>query len=61
MALGRGILMKNNGNVDIIGYVDADWAGNPMDKKSISGFYMFVGGNFVTCALKHRSRVSCDG
>jgi hypothetical protein len=39
--------MKNNGNVDIIGYVDADWAGNLVDRKSTSSFCMFVGGNLV--------------
>lgn len=58
MAPGRGILMKNNGNVDIIGYADADWAGNPVDRKSTSGFCMFVGGNLVTWKSKKQTAVA---
>ncbi|KAL3745200.1 hypothetical protein ACJRO7_014331, partial [Eucalyptus globulus] len=26
---GKGILMKNNGHTELVGYTDADWAGNP--------------------------------
>ena len=30
---------------DLIGYTDADWAGNPINRRSISGFtYTFAGG-----------------
>jgi Reverse transcriptase (RNA-dependent DNA polymerase) len=47
-APGRGILMQNNGYVDIVGYADADWAGDPIDRKSTLDFCMFVGGNLVT-------------
>ncbi|XP_042519266.1 uncharacterized protein LOC122093079 [Macadamia integrifolia] len=46
--LGRGILMKNNGHTEIVGYTDADWARSPMDRKSTTGFCTFVGGNIVT-------------
>ncbi|XP_048440597.1 uncharacterized mitochondrial protein AtMg00810-like [Pyrus x bretschneideri] len=47
-SIGRGILMCNNGHTQISGYTDADWAGNSLDRKSITGFCTFVGGNFVT-------------
>jgi Reverse transcriptase (RNA-dependent DNA polymerase) len=57
-APGRGILMKNNGHVDIVGYSDADWAGNPTDRRSTSGFCTFVGGNLVTWKSKKQTVVT---
>ncbi|CAL9012606.1 unnamed protein product, partial [Prunus brigantina] len=38
----RGILMKKNDNVHILGYTDADWAGNCLDRKSTTGYCAFV-------------------
>lgn len=55
---GRGILMKCHGHVDIMGYSDADWAGSPVDRRSTSGFCMFVGGNLVTWKSKKQSVVA---
>ncbi|XP_061368720.1 uncharacterized mitochondrial protein AtMg00810-like [Gastrolobium bilobum] len=46
--LGKGIWLKKNNHTDIIGYVDANWAGSPYDRRSTSGFCTFVGGNLVT-------------
>ncbi|XP_004289307.1 PREDICTED: uncharacterized mitochondrial protein AtMg00810-like [Fragaria vesca subsp. vesca] len=46
--VGRGLLFKNNGGTYIAGYVDADWAGNSLDRKSTTGFCTLVGGNMVT-------------
>jgi Reverse transcriptase (RNA-dependent DNA polymerase) len=57
-APGRGILMRNNGHVNITGYSDADWAGNPIDRKSTSGFCTFVGGNLVTWKSKKQATVA---
>lgn len=57
-APGRGILMKNHGFVDLMGYTDADWAGNPLDRKSTTGFCMFVGGNLVTWRSKKQGVVA---
>ena len=55
---GRGVLMKNNGRTDIVAYTDADWAGNPIDRKSTTGFCMFVGGNLVTWKSKKQTVVA---
>jgi hypothetical protein len=55
---GRGILMKNNGRVDIVGYAEADWAGNSFDRKSTNGFYMFVGENLVIWKSKKQTSVA---
>jgi hypothetical protein len=42
----KEIWMKNNGNNDLCGYSDADWA-RSFDRKSTTGFCTFVGGNLV--------------
>jgi Reverse transcriptase (RNA-dependent DNA polymerase) len=57
-APGRGIFMQKHGYVNIIGYTDADWAGCPHDRKSTSGFCMFVGGNAVTWRSKKQAVVA---
>ncbi|XP_068340362.1 uncharacterized mitochondrial protein AtMg00810-like [Pyrus communis] len=66
--IGRGILMRNNNHTHISGYTDADWAGNALDCKSITGFCTFVEGNLVTWKSKKQSvvtrsstKVSCYG
>ncbi|XP_038715065.1 secreted RxLR effector protein 161-like [Tripterygium wilfordii] len=51
-SIGRGILMKNNGHSQILGYTDADWAGNTLDRKSMTGYCVFDGGNLVSWKSK---------
>ncbi|XP_068332795.1 uncharacterized protein [Pyrus communis] len=50
-SIGQGIIMRNNSTA-ISGYTDADWAGNALDRKSTTGYCMFVGGNLVTWKSK---------
>ncbi|KAM2009450.1 hypothetical protein ACFX16_004219 [Malus domestica] len=57
-SVGRDILMKKNNHTTIIGYTDADWAGNSIDRKSTTGFCTFVGGNLVTWKSKKQSVVA---
>ncbi|XP_062005695.1 uncharacterized mitochondrial protein AtMg00810-like [Rosa rugosa] len=57
-SVGRGIMLKNNGNTNIMGYADADWAGNALDRKSTTGFCTFVGGNLVTWRSKKQSVIA---
>ncbi|BBG96552.1 transposable element gene [Prunus dulcis] len=57
-SIGRGILMRKNGNNQIIGYSDADCAGCQIDQKSTTGYCTFVGGNLVTWKSKKQSVVA---
>jgi Reverse transcriptase (RNA-dependent DNA polymerase) len=41
---GKGIWMKNNNSNTVCDYSDADWA-RSFDRKSTTGFYIFVGRN----------------
>lgn len=47
-SVGRGIVMINNGHTQITGYSDSDWAGNVIDRKSTTGFYIFLGENLIS-------------
>ena len=41
-----------------MGYTDADWAGNPIDRRSTAGYFTFVGGNLVTWKSKKQKVVA---
>ena len=56
--IGRGIVMRRNGHTDIIGFSDSDWAGNTIDRRSTTGYCMFVGGNLVSWKSKKQPVVA---
>ncbi|CAM8893336.1 unnamed protein product [Rhodiola kirilowii] len=43
-----GIWYTKDTNSDLVGFCDADWAGNAEDRKSTSGGCFFLGNNFVS-------------
>ena len=49
---GQGVLYKNIGHTQIVGYCDVDWAGLPVDRCSTSGYCVFIGGNLVSLKSK---------
>ncbi|XP_019099678.1 PREDICTED: uncharacterized protein LOC109132502 [Camelina sativa] len=55
---GQGIWMGCNGNAELVGYCDADYAGDHEDRRSTSGYCTFVGGNLVTWKSKKQKVVS---
>ncbi|CAL8155430.1 unnamed protein product [Prunus armeniaca] len=55
---GRCLLFKNNGNLDLEGYTDVDYAGNITDRRSTSSYFTFVHGNLVTWHSKKQNIVS---
>ncbi|XP_059291008.1 uncharacterized mitochondrial protein AtMg00810-like [Lycium ferocissimum] len=44
-ALGLGILYSNHGHSHIECFTDADWVGSKIDRRSTTGYCVFVGGN----------------
>ncbi|XP_022153320.1 uncharacterized protein LOC111020844 [Momordica charantia] len=44
----HGLLLSKPSQFSLHGYVDVDWASDPDDRKSTSGFCVFFGGNLVT-------------
>ena len=55
---GNRILFRKNGHLNIEAYTDADWAGNPSDRRSTSGYFTLVGGNLVTWRSKKQKVVA---
>ena len=47
-APGRGILYGNHGHSHVECFSDADWAGSKIDRRSTTGYCVFVGGNLVS-------------
>ena len=54
----RGILYKKHGHTRIESFLDANWAGSKEDRRSTSGYCIFVGGNLVSWKSKKQSIVS---
>jgi len=57
---GKGLLVKSHGHLNVEGYCDADWASCLDDRRSTSGYCIFVGGNLVSWRSKKQSVVSCS-
>ena len=59
-APGQGVWMGCNKSTEIVGYCDADWAGDRVDRRSTTGYCTFIGGNLVTWKSKKQKVVSCS-
>lgn len=55
---GKGILFSAHGHLNIEGYTDADWAGCLDDRRSTSGYCMFLGGNLISWRSKKQTVVA---
>jgi hypothetical protein len=48
----KGLIFWKNGHIYIESYCDSDWASYADDRRSTSGYYMFIGGNLVSWKSK---------
>ncbi|XP_049934544.1 retrovirus-related Pol polyprotein from transposon RE1 isoform X1 [Nymphaea colorata] len=55
---GTGLFFQNGTSLTISVYVDADYAGCPSDRKSTTGFCVFIGSNLVTWKSKKQTVVA---
>ena len=44
----KGILFRPRNKLDVIGYTDANYGGFLIDRRSITSYYVFLGGNLVS-------------
>ena len=54
----RGLLYKANGHLRVEAYTDANWAGSPSNRKSTTGYCIFLGGNLITWRSKKQTVVA---
>nr|AAP21414.1 putative polyprotein [Oryza sativa Japonica Group]ABF99446.1 retrotransposon protein, putative, unclassified [Oryza sativa Japonica Group] len=55
---GKGLWFRKNGHLNVEGYCDADWASSMDDRRSTSGYCVFVGGNLVSWRSKKQAVVA---
>ncbi|RDX65732.1 hypothetical protein CR513_55583, partial [Mucuna pruriens] len=55
---GKGLLFKKEGTLSMEIYTDVDYAGSVVDRRSTSGYCMFLGGNLVTWRSKKQNVVA---
>ena len=49
---GMGILFKTGAKLNIKGFTDVDYGGSLIDRRSTTGYYVFLGGNLVSWRSK---------
>ncbi|XP_068640193.1 secreted RxLR effector protein 161-like [Aristolochia californica] len=54
----HGLLLSSTSDLVLTGYSDADWAGDPTDRKSTTGYCIFLGNSLVAWKSKKQSVVS---
>jgi hypothetical protein len=56
--LDHGLLLRRASTSNLVVYTNADWAGCPDTRRSISGYTMFLGDNIVSWSSKRQNVVS---
>ncbi|GMP32775.1 hypothetical protein CsSME_00006382 [Camellia sinensis var. sinensis] len=48
----QGLLLSSTSSLNLVAYADSDWAGDVNDRKSTSGFCMFLGNSLISWKSK---------
>ncbi|XP_019168035.1 PREDICTED: uncharacterized protein LOC109163785 [Ipomoea nil] len=53
-----GLFIRPSSSVAVHAFSDSDWAGDPTDRKSTSGFAVFLGGNLISWSCRKQRTVA---
>ena len=56
--LDYGLHLRRSSQLNLVGFCDADWATNPYDRRSTSGYCVFLGENLVSWYSKNQHTIS---
>ncbi|KAM0063403.1 putative RNA-directed DNA polymerase [Helianthus debilis subsp. tardiflorus] len=56
--ISHGLCIRRSTCVDLHAYSDADWAGCPDDRRSTTGYYVFLGPNLISWSSKKQHTVA---
>ncbi|XP_019239846.1 PREDICTED: uncharacterized protein LOC109219834 [Nicotiana attenuata] len=54
----QGILLSNSANMSLMGFSDSNWGSCTISRKSVSGYYITLGGNPVSWKSKKQPTIS---
>ncbi|KAL9227769.1 hypothetical protein vseg_003420 [Gypsophila vaccaria] len=55
---GQGILLRANASLELEAYCDADWGGSTTTRRSLTAYYIFLGGSPISWKTKQQATVS---
>ncbi|KAJ4797516.1 Retroelement pol polyprotein-like [Rhynchospora pubera] len=55
---GQGILLRTDSDLRLVGYCDSDWASCPITRRSLTGYFVMLGGSPISWKTKKQPTVS---
>ena len=55
---GQGILLRADSSLVLDAYCDADWASFPISRRSLTAYFVFLGGSPISWKIKKQATVS---
>lgn len=55
-----GLVFKETAHCQLVGYSDTDWAGDKLERKSITGYVVMLAGSAITWKAKKQQRIAAS-